>query len=121
MSTLSPTHAGRVGPPEDGNTLPLTAPAVGDEGLAEAVFIDRTLTHVRHTGPAEIRHHRLCHTPKNNINSDIKHNQMKDNSTVMQLWSVYISCLICLIHISETNTMTKSNTFAGYKNHFNSF
>ena len=42
------THACGVGPPEDGDPLPLAGSAVGDEGLAVAVLVDRALTHVRH-------------------------------------------------------------------------
>ena len=49
------THTGGVGPPEDGDSLPLAGSAVGDEGLTVAVFMDRTLTHVRHTRPTESR------------------------------------------------------------------
>lgn len=46
-------HTGGVGPPQDGRPLPLAGSAVGDEGLAVAVFVDRTLTHVGHTRPVE--------------------------------------------------------------------
>lgn len=52
---MSLTHTSGVGPPEDGYSLPLTGSAVGDEGLTVAVFMDRTLTHVRHTRPTESR------------------------------------------------------------------
>lgn len=45
------THAGSVGLPGHGDPLPLTGSAVGDEGLTVAVFVDGTLTHVRHTRP----------------------------------------------------------------------
>lgn len=47
------THTGGVGLPEDRYSLPLAGPTVGDEGLAVAVFMDRTLTHVCYTRPAE--------------------------------------------------------------------
>lgn len=43
------THTGGVGLPEDGYSLPLAGPTVGDEGLAVAVFMYRTLTHVCYT------------------------------------------------------------------------
>lgn len=43
------THTGGVGLPGDRYPLPLAGSAVGDEGLAVAVFVDRTLAHVRHT------------------------------------------------------------------------
>lgn len=52
---MSLTHTSGVGPPEDGYSLPLAGSAVGDEGLTVAVFMDRTLTHVRHTRPTESR------------------------------------------------------------------
>lgn len=52
---MSLTHTSGVGPPEDGHSLPLAGSAVGDEGLTVAVFMDRTLTHVRHTRPTESR------------------------------------------------------------------
>lgn len=52
---MSLTHTSGVGPPEDRYSLPLTGSAVGDEGLTVAVFMDRTLTHVRHTRPTESR------------------------------------------------------------------
>lgn len=63
---MSLTHTSGVGPPEDGHSLPLAGSAVGDEGLTVAVFMDRTLTHVRHTRPTEaggqkMRYIRLCH------------------------------------------------------------
>lgn len=48
MVALPLTHAGGVGLPGDRDALPLTGSAVGDEGLAVAVFVDRTLAHVRH-------------------------------------------------------------------------
>lgn len=53
--SLSLTHTCGVGPPDHRNSLPLAGSAVGDEGLAEAVFMNRTLTHVCHTRPAEDR------------------------------------------------------------------
>lgn len=43
------THANVVRLPLDGHSLPLTGSAVGNEGLTVAVFMDWTLTHVRHT------------------------------------------------------------------------
>lgn len=46
-------HTSGVRLPQDWHSLPLTGSAVGDEGLAVAVFMDRTLTHVRHTRPVE--------------------------------------------------------------------
>lgn len=46
---LSLTHTGGVGLPGHRYSLSLAGPAVGDEGLAETVFMNRTLTHVRHT------------------------------------------------------------------------
>lgn len=55
MKLRSLTHTSGVGPPEDGHSLPLAGSAVGDEGLTVAVFMDRTLTHVRHTRPTESR------------------------------------------------------------------
>lgn len=55
FSVLSLTHTGGVGLPGDRYSLPLAGSAVGDEGLTVAVFMDRTLTHVRHTRPTESR------------------------------------------------------------------
>lgn len=52
MFTLS-GHAGGVRPPDDGDSFPLTGPAVGDEGLTVTVFMDGTLTHIRHTRPVK--------------------------------------------------------------------
>lgn len=49
------THAGGVGPPEDGYALPRAGSAVGDERLTVAVFMDWTLTHICHTRPTEGR------------------------------------------------------------------
>lgn len=46
-------HTGGVRPPEDRHSLPLAGSAVGDEGLAVAVFMDRTLAHICHTRPVE--------------------------------------------------------------------
>lgn len=46
---LSLTHTGGVGLPRHRYSLSLAGSAVGDEGLTEAVFMNRTLTHVRHT------------------------------------------------------------------------
>lgn len=46
-------HTNSVRLPKDGDSLPLTGSAVGDEGLAVAVFMDRTLTHICHTRPVE--------------------------------------------------------------------
>lgn len=58
-AVMSLTHTGGVGLPENGHSLPLAGSAVGDEGLAVAVFMDRTLTHVRHTRPTNERQNRL--------------------------------------------------------------
>lgn len=49
LTPISLTHAGSIGLPGDRDPLPLTGSAVGDEGLTVAVFVDRTLAHVRHT------------------------------------------------------------------------
>lgn len=49
------THTSSFGFPKYGHTFPLTGSAVGDEGLAVTVFMDWTLTHVRHTRPKEGR------------------------------------------------------------------
>lgn len=46
---LSLTHTGGVGLPRHRYSLSLAGSAVGDEGLTEAVFMNRTLAHVRHT------------------------------------------------------------------------
>lgn len=51
-ASASLTRAGGVGPPQHGHGLPGAGSAVGDEGLAVAVLMDRTLAHVRHTRPA---------------------------------------------------------------------
>lgn len=50
---LSLTHTGGVGLPGHRYSLSLAGSTVGDEGLTEAVFMNRTLTHVRHTRPTE--------------------------------------------------------------------
>lgn len=42
-----------LGLPVDADALALTGPGVRQEGLAVAVFMDWTLTHVCHTGPVE--------------------------------------------------------------------
>lgn len=49
------THTSSFGFPKDGHTFPLTGSAIGDKGLAVTVFMDWTLTHVRHTRPTEGR------------------------------------------------------------------
>lgn len=52
------THTGSVRLPEDGDALPLAGPTVGDEGLAVAVLMDRTLAHVCYTRPAVTTTHK---------------------------------------------------------------
>lgn len=51
LCVLSLTHAGSLWLPVEGGSLPLTGPAVGDEGLTVTVLMHRTLTHVCYTGP----------------------------------------------------------------------
>lgn len=59
-------HTSSFGFPKDGHTFPLTGSAVGDEGLAVTVFMDWTLTHVRHTRPVKRPevHHTVALTKK---------------------------------------------------------
>lgn len=50
---LSLTHTNVVGLPKNRHSFPLAGSAVGNEGLAVAVFMNRTLAHVCYTRPTE--------------------------------------------------------------------